>query len=101
DVPPDTVLRKQLEKKTAAQLFTLLEKRDPKRAQAMDTPSEQNNKVRLIRALEIAQTKVRPSSIDTKVGPSPDVLWIGIAPPMKDLEKNINMRLAARMKKGM
>ena len=50
DIPPNPRLRKRLAKKTAAQLFTLLKKLDPKRARAIDA----KNPVRLIRAIEIA-----------------------------------------------
>ena len=57
DVKPDQKLRSRLQKKTAAQLYAMLKKRDPKRAKPMNTPSERNNKVRLIRALEIAASK--------------------------------------------
>ncbi len=93
DVPPNKALRTRLQKKSAAQLFALLKKRDPARAKAMDTPSERNNKVRLIRALEIAAAKPRGKD----VAPAYDVLWIGINPPFATLEKKISVRLFARM----
>lgn len=97
DVRPNTKLRAQLQKKSATQLFTMLKKRDPKRATLMDTPSERNNKVRLIRALEIAAAKPEKS----EATPAYDVLWIGINPPFATLEKKINARLSARIKGGM
>lgn len=100
DVPPNAALRARLHRKSAAQLYALLIKRDPKRAAAMATQSERNNKPRLIRALEIAEAigqtpmlKVRPSEYDA--------LWIGLAPTLRQLEKSISARLRARMKRGM
>ena len=51
DVPPNPTLRKKLGQKTAAQLFVILKKLDPKRAENID----QTNSVRLIRAIEIAK----------------------------------------------
>src|SRR3989344_3885695 len=46
NVPPNKKLRAQLEKKTAKQLFTMLKKRDPRRAKSIDP----HNKRRLVRA---------------------------------------------------
>ena len=49
NIPPNPKLRKQLSNKSIKQLFTLLKKLDPKRAKNID----KNNKVRLMRAVEI------------------------------------------------
>ena len=97
-VSANPLLRARLEKKTPAQLFVLLKKKDPKRATHMDTPSERNNKVRLIRALEVAHGKPK------KETPQPqytNVEWIGIDVPLSQLELKIKKRLDARMKAGM
>ncbi len=99
DVAPNRALRGKLQKKSAAQLYALLTKRDPRRAKAMSTPSERNNKVRLIRALEIAAAKPRLKT--AKLSLQCDALWIGIAPDFKMLEKNIRSRLSARINAGM
>lgn len=99
DVPPNPVLRKRYNNYAIAELLYLLKKADPKRAQMMNTPSERNNKVRLIRALEIAAArgvKKSPERVSAY-----DILWIGIKPPFAVLEKNISKRLAARMQTGM
>ena len=105
NVPPNAKLRAQLDRKSAAQLFAMLKKKDPRRARSMDTPSERNNKVRLIRALEIAATLRRPRPVprsDLSTGRGKyDVFWIGIALPMRTLEKKIASRLFARIKQGM
>jgi len=97
NVQPNAALRARLQKKTAAQLYALLKKRDTTRAKQMNTPSERNNKVRLVRALEIADSKTpeRP-----KKHPY-DTLWLGIAPKQKKLEKRIQDRLKARIQHGM
>lgn len=100
DVPPDPMFRKSVRTSTAAQLFARLQKADPKRARAMSTASERNNKVRLIRALEITSalgavpnTEVRP--------PYSKTLWIGVRPNDEELKARINKRLRERLKKGM
>lgn len=110
DVPPNPTLRKTLQTKTTEQLYALLKKKDPVRAASMDTPSERNNKVRLIRALEIASVKqktknktqkdlILSSSYSQKIAYDP--LWIGINPPFKTLEDKISRRLSQRLKIGM
>ena len=97
DVAPNLKLRSSLSKKTAAQLFTMLKKKDKKRARLMDTPSERNNKVRLIRALEIAAAPKQK-----KAGtPKYDILWIGVSPAASALDKKIRIRLFARIRAGM
>ncbi len=100
DVPPNPALRAGLEKKSAAELFAILEKRDPQRAKTMNSPSERNNKVRLIRALEITYVIGRVPKSGGLRNPH-DALWIGIAPPLKELEKKITIRLSARISRGL
>ncbi len=102
NVEPDARLRAGLEKKTAAQLYEALKKKDPKRAQAMATPSERNNKVRLIRALEVATRKGRGFTSMKRPGLYEyDSLWIGIAPDMSELDEKIDRRLHERLRRGM
>jgi tRNA dimethylallyltransferase len=100
EVKPDPKLRARLQKRTAAQLYALLKTRDPKRAKLMDTPSERNNKVRLIRALEIAAVEVGPRYF-AEVGPRHNALWVGIRPTQKEMERRIRTRLEARMRLGL
>ncbi|MBV9159008.1 MAG: tRNA (adenosine(37)-N6)-dimethylallyltransferase MiaA [Candidatus Kaiserbacteria bacterium] len=99
EVTPDTKLRAALQKKSTARLYALLKKRDPARAHKMNTPSERNNKVRLIRALEIANHASSKSKVKKHFPYK--ICWIGIAPPFPKLEKNIKKRLKARLKAGM
>src|SRR3989338_535455 len=56
EVSPNMALRKQLAKKTTAQLFQMLRKLDPRRAANID----QHNPVRLIRAIEIVKSTGQP-----------------------------------------
>ncbi len=95
NVPPNLTLRAQLEKKTPAQLFTLLTKLDPRRANTI----EPHHKRRLIRAIEIA--KALGKNPIPRAEEKYDALWIGIAPAKEVLHKNIHKRLLARMKIGM
>ncbi|MCX6747919.1 MAG: tRNA (adenosine(37)-N6)-dimethylallyltransferase MiaA, partial [Candidatus Nomurabacteria bacterium] len=54
EVPPNEELRKKLEQKNKEELFEILEKLDQQRAKDIKDKNELNNKVRLIRAIEIA-----------------------------------------------
>ena len=56
EVPPNPAFRKLMGKKSVAQLFALLQKKDPVRATSID----KHNPRRLIRALEIIHTTGRP-----------------------------------------
>jgi tRNA dimethylallyltransferase len=89
NVPANKKLREKLSRKTNVELFKLLKKKDPKRAATIDF----NNKVRLIRALEIVEAlgKVpHPKVIATK-----NFIYLGLKPD--DLEKRIKARLLKRL----
>ncbi len=102
DVAPDPKLRARLDKKTVSQLYELLRKKDPLRAASMATPSERNNKVRLIRALEIASVRSYPQNLQrTDLCEKYDCLWVGITPDTEALDKKIGTRLKDRLKRGM
>src|SRR3989338_257842 len=100
EVAPNAALRKRLRGKSASQLFLMLKRADPSRATSMNTPSERNNKVRLIRALEIAAA-FDSIPMNDIVSRSYDALWLGIAPSIHALEGRISKRLAERLKRGM
>ncbi len=98
ETPRSDALRARLYHKTAAQLFALLAKKDSRRAAQMDTPSERNNKARLMRALEIAYQKKSATNASL---PHYHIEWIGIDWPDGILKKRIHSRLLLRMKAGM
>jgi len=96
EVPPNNKLRKTLIQKSAAALFHELQKLDPRRAKNIDP----KNKVRLIRAIEIAKAlgKVPKISISK---PEYNFIKIGLFLPANILKEKIEKRLLARIKKGM
>ena len=96
EVPPNKKLRKELEKKTVSQLFTILKKLDSRRAKEIDA----NNPRRLIRAIEIATALGSIPYLEVQP-PSWDALKIGIDLPDEILKKKVHARLLARIKKGM
>lgn len=98
-VAPDWKLRGELEKKSAKDLFSQLEKLDPTRAKNID----KYNKRRLIRALEIIIKTGHPVPTLPDIGSRAnlEVLVLGVKRPKKELNKLIEKRLIKRLKTGM
>ncbi len=96
-VKPDPVLRKKLEKLSAAQLFAQLQQRDPRRAASID----RHNKRRLVRALEIVRSTGKPVPMATNNTFLYDTLKLGIRLSAQDLASRIHTRLMARLKGGL
>ena len=88
EVPPNSKLRKELEKKSASELFKILKKLDSKRAENIDA----QNKVRLVRAIEIAEALGKVPKI-TAVKPLYKFVKIGLYLPAEILEKKIKKRV--------
>jgi tRNA dimethylallyltransferase len=95
DVKPNPELRKKLEKKTAEQLFAILEKLDMARAKNID----KQNKVRLVRAIEIAKSLGKVPKI--KTSQIYDPVFIGLECPDLALQERISTRLLRRLDEGM
>ena len=97
-VKPDKLLRAKLEKKSAEELFAILLKKDPVRADNIDA----KNKYRLIRALEIIESlgsvpHTKYGIRDTKYNP----LVVALAPEKEILRERIGIRLEKRFGIGM
>ncbi len=94
-VEPDSALRKKLEKKTAGELFKMLQGLDKDRAKTID----KKNKRRLVRAIELCK----------KLGKIPklqkideyNALYLGIKREDKNLKELIKKRLIRRIRQGM
>jgi len=95
EVEANQTLRAKLQKKSAAQLFSLLKKKDPVRAKNIDG----ENKIRLTRALEIVHVLGKVPAIQSN--PQYNALQIGIRIDPEKLRANITKRLVSRMKSGM
>lgn len=92
DVAPDRTLRARLAKKSAESLMKELVKLDARRAKEMDP----HNKVRIIRAIEIARALGKVPKV--KKTKQYDVLWIGLDLPRPALREKIHTRLMRRMR---
>jgi len=97
EVAPNPKLRAQLEKKTTAQLLSMLKKLDPRRAETI----EQQNPHRLIRAIEIVKATGQPVPLITKKKSPYSLLILGLNPGNEKLFKLIDNRIEKRLKAGM
>lgn len=98
EVLPNSKLRKKLSKKNTEELFKILKKLDPKRAENIDS----KNPRRLIRAIEIAKHLGKVPELSYTLNPSGYTpLFIGLDLPDKKLKKRISIRLEQRIKIGM
>lgn len=95
EVEPNQTLRAELEKLNTETLFAQLTKKDPTRAAGID----QNNRRRLIRALEIIETLGTVPK--TKTYTPYNFLTMGITLPKDALRKKIHTRLIERLDQGM
>ena len=89
DVPPNKKLREKLGRKSATKLFKILEKKDPDRTRTIDP----NNKVRLIRALEIIDAIGKVPHLKSKS--SNNFIYIGLKPD--NLDERIYKRLLKKL----
>lgn len=96
EVKPDWKLRKKLEKKSNEELFLMLKKLDPKRAEVID----KHNPRRLVRAIEIVLTTGKPVPPLTSKSLTPEfsIFQIGIKKSPEELKKAIHKRLLKRIK---
>lgn len=90
-------LRSELAEKSAAELFSILQNLDTKRASDID----KDNKRRLIRAIEIAEAVGKVPPIDTANKTDYDVLTIGLEVNMKVHGEKLRQRILDRLEIGM
>ncbi|MFA4975154.1 MAG: tRNA (adenosine(37)-N6)-dimethylallyltransferase MiaA [Candidatus Paceibacterota bacterium] len=107
-VPPNLKLRKALYSKSAIALFEYLKKLDPRRAKDIKNKNELNNKVRLVRAIEIAKAlgKVPKLQSDTNSAMAESVspykfIKIGLYLPTDILKKKIEKRVKKMFADGL
>jgi len=95
-VPPDPILRADLEEKSAAELLVILAKLDPDRAAS----AEKENPRRLIRAIEIAKSLGHVPNTQPHDCPY-DVLAFGLQVDMDTHGELLRKRIVERLEVGM
>lgn len=94
-VPPNRALREILSAASREALQQKLQRINPRRWERMNE-SDQQNKRRLIRAIEIAKSTPRVPEDAARY----DTLWIGLTAPLPVLEQRIRKRVAERFEKA-
>ncbi|MFA6585683.1 MAG: tRNA (adenosine(37)-N6)-dimethylallyltransferase MiaA [Candidatus Paceibacterota bacterium] len=100
EVLPNQKLRKFLEKKSVLELFKILKKLDKNRAKDIKVKNELNNKVRLIRAIEIAKS-IGKTPRTTEATPPYKFIKIGLYLPQDKLKNRIEKRVKEMFKVGL
>ncbi|MBI2066344.1 tRNA (adenosine(37)-N6)-dimethylallyltransferase MiaA [Candidatus Woesebacteria bacterium] len=100
-VPKNQALRKNLIGKSPSELFEILAQQDPIKAASLNA-SDKKNPRRLIRAVEIAQWKLKtPGGFSQTPTPTDySTLFIGLTAPKEYLFKKIDRRVEARVDVG-
>ena len=100
-IPPNPILRQQLEKLSLKELQDLLQKENPQKFSSLNK-SDFMNPRRLIRALEISVSKTKSSTTPTTPITLKDIsfYWIGLMPDKKTLKTKIHYRVLERIKNG-
>ncbi|MDQ5922807.1 MAG: tRNA dimethylallyltransferase [Patescibacteria group bacterium] len=96
EVPPNNKLRKELEKKNPEDLIKILNKLDKARARNID----KKNKVRLIRAIEIAKYLGKVPKIKEKKN-NYEFIKVGLTLPQEELKGKIGKRIKKMFKDGL
>lgn len=96
EVPANIELRKELESKTTEELNEMLKTLDSNRLKTIDA----NNRVRLIRAIEIAKSLGSVPEFK-KEESQYDFIQIGLTLPPEEIRTKIKKRLLSRIKIGM
>jgi tRNA dimethylallyltransferase len=95
-VKADWELRMRLEKLSVEKLFELLSRVNPVRAASLNI-SDRKNPRRLVRAIEIANTRTQKPL--RKLGKT-DSLWLGLRTSLEKLYERIDKRVEERIEKG-
>lgn len=95
DVPPNEDLREGLRQRGTESLYEELQEKDPRRAKDID----ENNPVRLIRALEIIDELGKVPELEKQE--RFETLQIGLNRPDKELKQRIIKRTKKRLEQGM
>ena len=96
NVPSNNKLRKSLSQKSATALFHMLQKLDKERAKNIDP----KNKVRIIRAIEIAKALGKVPKVTEKASPY-KFIKIGLYLPPEKLKKKVEKRVKKMFKDGL
>lgn len=101
EIPKNELLRKNLEKRDAGELYETLANLDSMKAASFNS-SDRKNPRRLIRAIEIAQYQLTRKSLPVRhtISEGFDIIFIGLTAPKNLLDKKIDVRIKNRIDLG-
>lgn len=101
EIPRNDLLRQELGKRSAGELYETLANLDAMKAGSMNS-SDRKNPRRLIRAIEIAQYQLTKKNLPVHhaIGEGYDILFIGLSASKAFLDKQIDIRVKERIDKG-
>jgi tRNA dimethylallyltransferase len=102
EIPKNKIIRKNLESRSAEELYENLSQLDALKAGSMNA-SDKKNPRRLMRAIEVAQYQLTTKPIPTvrhTIGNNFDILFIGLTAPTTFVEDRIDKRVTERLAKG-
>jgi tRNA dimethylallyltransferase len=99
-IPQNTKLRYFLQELTVDELFDKLAQVDSIKAASLNV-SDRRNPRRLVRALEIAQWKMKKKTIKKEEKKISDSLFIGLIAPIEEIELRIKARIIKRIEAGL
>lgn len=97
-IPPNPKLRKELEQLSLIELQEKLKKINPDKYSSLNH-SDMMNPRRLIRSIEISQSKDLPT-IQVQPQKQNSYIWIGLLPNKNAIKENIKKRVIGRLKNG-
>jgi tRNA dimethylallyltransferase len=103
NVPKNVDLRKNLRQRSTNELFEILAQLDPIKAASLNI-SDKKNPRRLIRAIEVAQWMIKPTSKIGKVDKldleKDNILFVGVKGTDGEIKKRVKKRVNKRLKQG-
>lgn len=101
DIPQNKPLRRQLDVMKVEELFEILAQLDATKAASLNS-SDRKNKVRLVRAIEVADARIRGLKEADQIAPiGADSLFVGITTDREILNKRIEQRVKRRVEMGL
>src|SRR5690606_16821682 len=99
-IPQNKPLRNMLETMNVSELFEILAQLDATKAASLNS-SDRKNKVRLVRAIEIADARIRGHKESSLEKINADILFIGLSAEKDTLDNRIIKRVHERISSGL
>lgn len=100
DIPQNKPLRKMLETMNVDEVFEILAQLDAAKAASLNS-SDRKNKVRLVRAIEIADARIRGQKSSGIKKVNADILAVGLTADKNIIKNRVEKRVSQRINDGL